>query len=157
MNHTGYTIESARLQKSPLCAPILRALPEWFGREDSIQSYIEDIDRMPTAVAYAGDDAIGFLTLNRHFEQSAEIHVMGVRPEWHRKGVGRALLTTVEAYLRTEGVRFLQVKTLGMNEPYETYAFTRAFYLGVGFIPLEAHKGLWGDFDVLQLVKYLAG
>jgi hypothetical protein len=34
------------------CAPILWALPAWFGIESATQQYIRDIEQLPTLVAW---------------------------------------------------------------------------------------------------------
>ena len=79
------------------CEPILRSLPAWFGIEEALLEYVRDMDRMPTFVALDGDLIVGFIALHRHFEYSAEMHVLGIRPEYHRKGIGRRLVTACEA------------------------------------------------------------
>lgn len=81
---------------------------------------------------------------------------MGVLPAYHRQGVGRRLISAVETYLRANGTRFLQVKTLSEAHPDPFYQRTRQFYLGTGFFPLETFVELWGsDEPSLQLVKCL--
>jgi ribosomal protein S18 acetylase RimI-like enzyme len=85
---------------------------------------------------------------------AAEIHVMAVLPTHHRQGIGRALVTTAEAHLQQQGVRFLQVKTLSEKHPDAGYAKTRAFYQGMGFTPLEEFVDLWGEgYPCLQMLK----
>ena len=93
------------------------------------------------------------LLLRRHFPEAAEIHLMAVHPSLHRRGIGRLLLRAVEADLRSAGVRWLQVKTLGPSKPSDAYAGTRAFYQAYGFAPLEEIHGLWGDNPCLVMVK----
>ena len=83
------------------------------------------------------------LLLRRHFPEAAEIHLMAVHPSLHRRGIGRLLLRAVEADLRSAGVRWLQVKTLGPSKPSDAYAGTRAFYQAYGFAPLEEIPRLW--------------
>ena len=78
--------------KSKVCESILRSLPLWFGLEYAIVNYIKDVKTMDTWVAYDGDSPIGFISIHKHFEYSAEIHVMGIRSEYHRKGIGHTLL-----------------------------------------------------------------
>jgi GNAT superfamily N-acetyltransferase len=96
-------------------------------------------------------------TIVRHSEYSAEVYVMGVRPEDHRKGIGRAMLQHAEDSLAREGVEFLQVKTLSPRHPDDGYKRTRAFYLAYGFRPLEEFPTLWSpDQPALQLVKAVA-
>ena len=80
--------------------PILRALPEWFGIEETTVQYIKDADTMPTMLAKDGDDVIGFISLHSHFSESVEMHCLGILPAYHRKGVGRQLVEAVESHLK---------------------------------------------------------
>ena len=92
---------------SAQCEPILRALPEWFGIEEATQQYVRDIEERLTFIAYAVDMLAGFLTIVEHSEFAAEIHVMVVLPQYHRRGMGRTLIQAAEGYLRVKGVEFL--------------------------------------------------
>ena len=67
------------------CEPVLRSLPDWFGIESAIVHYVHTIDNSPTFRALIGGHTAGFLTVTKHFEESAEIYVMAVRPEYHRR------------------------------------------------------------------------
>jgi len=61
-----------------------------------------------------------------------------------------------EEELRAEGVRYLQVKTLGPSRPDDEYERTRRFYEARGFVPLEEMFGVWLEDDpMLILVKAL--
>lgn len=149
-------IKGPILGQSELCGPILQALPDWFGIEEATRQYVADTAVLPTFLAFANNQTIGFLTLKPHTEYAAEIHVMGILPEWHRQGVGRALLAASEDHLREIGVEFLQVKTLSARHPDEGYGRTRQFYLAMGFRPLEEFPTLWGEANpCLQLIKVL--
>jgi GNAT superfamily N-acetyltransferase len=138
-------------ERSRLCESVLRELPEWFGIEEATAAYIRDVADLPTFAA--GEE--GFVSLKLHSPQAAELYVMGVRPRDHRRGLGTALLTAAEAYLRARGVVYLQVKTLGPSDPDAGYAKTRSFYLARGFVPLEEIHGLWERNPCLLLVKRL--
>ena len=132
----------------------MRALPEWFGIEEATRQYIQDIDALPTFLALTNGEAVGFLTLRQHTAYAAEIHVMGVRPEMHQRGVGKTLLDKAETYLQKQSVEYLQVKTLSPAHPDRGYAHTRAFYLAMGFRPLEELPTLWGPGNpCLQMIK----
>ena len=138
------------------CEAILRALPDWFGIESALVDYVRSTEALPTFLAEHAGVVAGFLTLKVHNGSSAEIYVMGVRPEQHRCGIGRALVRQAEAHLRAEGIEFLQVKTLGPSRPWEPYERTRRFYEQMGFRPLEENH-LWGEESpCLILVKHLA-
>ncbi|HEY1708017.1 MAG TPA: GNAT family N-acetyltransferase [Rhizomicrobium sp.] len=142
--------------KGALCARILATLPTWFGNPESNAAYERDVERMPVFAAIDAGEAIGFLALNRHTAYAQEIHVMGVRPEHHRSGAGRALVTAAETFARAQGARFLTVKTLSPSHPDPGYVKTRAFYEGVGFFPIEEVPLLWGpENPALMLIKTL--
>lgn len=141
---------------SAACAPVLRDLPDWFGIESATRRYIADIETLPTFRAVHDGETIGFLSLRRHFPESAEIHVMGIRAAAHRRGIGRRLVAAAEAHLRDDGCRCLQVKTVSPARACSHYARTRAFYRAVGFIPLEEFPTLWDPVNpCLLFVKSL--
>jgi GNAT superfamily N-acetyltransferase len=138
------------------CEAILRSLPDWFGIEDAIVSYVKDLRTMETFVADVDSEVVGFLTLKAHFPASAEIHVMGVVETHHGRGLGRRLVEHAEALLRERGVQYLQVKTLAPSHPDRHYARTRGFYEHLGFVPLEENE-LWGRTNpCLIMVKHLS-
>jgi len=151
-------IEGPLLGQGAVCETILRALPEWFGIEAATAQYIRDVDGLPTFVAWMDGRAVGFMTVKQHFPQAAELYVLGVLPEMHQRGVGRALFSAAEAYLHQQGVEYLQVKTLSASHPDPGYAKTRAFYEAIGFRPLEEFPTLWDEANpCLLMVKSVDG
>ena len=135
---------------------ILRALPDWFGIEAAIVDYARAADELPTFVAEAGGRTIGFVTLKQTSASAVELHVLGVVPEWHRRGVGRALVEHAAAYARAEGLAVLHVKTLSPSDPDPGYAATRRFYEAMGFVALEELPQVWGpENPCLILVRAL--
>lgn len=150
------TLRPLQSGEAGICERILRALPGWFGIEEAIVQYLKDVVVMETVVAEVSGAPVGFLTLNRHNDHSAEIHVIGVLPEHHGRGIGRTLVEHAERTLRDRGVAYLQVKTLGPSRPDPEYERTRGFYEHVGFHALE-ETNLWGDVNpCLIYVKHLA-
>ena len=141
----SYRIEGPCLGKAPLCEPILRSLPDWFGIEEAIVHYVGEIDRLPTFLAGDAGGVAGFVSIKQHYPSSAEVYVMAIRPEAHRQGVGRALIERAQEWLKGQGVEYLQVKTLGPLHGDAGYAKTRAFYTAVGFRPLEELTQLWDE------------
>ena len=159
---------------------LLRALPQWFGIEASNAAYVEAARRLPAFLAWpateptgteptgteptgtgpTGTDgdtgAAGVLLLERHFPGAAEICLLAVDPAYHRQGAGRALVAAAQAGLVSDGVEFLQVKTLGPSHPDEGYQRTRKFYAAVGFTPLEEIHGVWdAENPCLIMIKHL--
>ncbi|HXJ33014.1 MAG TPA: GNAT family N-acetyltransferase [Candidatus Eisenbacteria bacterium] len=139
------------------CTAILGALPDWFGIPESNTAYLQGLRELPAFVALRDGDVVGFASLRPHFERSAELEVMAVRPDQHRSGVGRALVRHCEAWLRARGFAVLHVKTLAPSHPDPFYARTRAFYLALGFEPVFETPALWGpENPALVSVKLLS-
>lgn len=158
----AFTIDGPLTDQGAVGERILGALPHWFGIEESNREYVHAAATLPTFVARepgappGPEGALGFVTVRRHFAESAELIVLGVLPDRHRHGVGRAMLTAVEAWLRADGVRYVQVKTLGPSRSDEGYRRTRAFYTAMGYAPLEETTALWGpEQPALIMIKCL--
>jgi len=143
-------------KKSEITNKILRALSAWFGIESAILDYVQDVKSMEFWAASENDQVIGFIAINKHFNKSAEIHVMGVIESQHRKGIGKLLVEKAESYLLDISISFLQVKTLSPAHPDKGYANTRLFYQSIGFTPIEEFKKLWNEANpALMMMKYL--
>ena len=150
-------------QAPQLVDRLLRSLPGWFGIESANAAYVAAAQTLPTYLAWPGTGhgpgtesrPVGVLLADRHFPAAAEIHLLAVDPAHHRRGVGRALIDALEHDLVADGVRLLQVKTLGPSDPDEGYRRTRRFYQAVGFEPLEELVGLWPGNPCLIMVKVL--
>jgi ribosomal protein S18 acetylase RimI-like enzyme len=151
-----FIIEGPLFGKSAVCRPILRSLPEWFGIQASILSYEAEIDSLPTFLACDSQNVFGFLSIKQHNPYSAEILVMGILPEVHRNGIGRALMNEAQSWLKKQGSQYVQVKTLGPSSDDQNYACTRAFYQAIGFKPLEEFDQIWNEQNpCLIMVKWL--
>ncbi len=149
-----FTIEGPLLVGSDDCERILRALPDWFGLEAALQSYAATIPTLPTFLAKMDDKVIGFLSLKQHNPYSAEIYVMGVLPDFHHGGIGRALMENAEGYAKSQRIEYLQVKTLGPSNDDPNYASTRTFYSALDFRPLEEFTQIWDENNpCLVMVK----
>jgi GNAT superfamily N-acetyltransferase len=143
-------------EKAAICDAILRSLPEWFGIEAAIVDYVQQSRGLPLFAAREAGSAVGFAALRVHTAFAAEICVMGVRAQMHRRGIGRLLITACERFCRGRGIEFLTVKTLDASRPHAGYARTRAFYLAQGFRPLEVLPTLWDPANpCLLLAKHL--
>lgn len=126
---------------------ILRSLPEWFGIEEAIVSYLQEIRTMSNYVAEINNQIIGFISINIHNKYSAEIHLTAIYKNYHNKKIGSKLLDYCENILKNKEIEFLQVKTLSETHPDKNYEKTRSFYFSKGFRPLEEIKKLWGEHN----------
>ena len=147
-------------QKSSAVADTIKTLPEWFGIPASNERYIKEVVSKDAFAAYhatrrasalipasnedhiieatakddlAANQPVGLIALRYHFQTTAEIWWMGVKPEFHRRGIGALLFDAAGSRAREKGCRTLAVLTLSPRNPYESYARTRAFYERQGF------------------------
>lgn len=133
--------------KSEICNSVLRSLPLWFGIEAAIVDYVNNVQSMDTWASYEGDLLTGFISIKRHFAETAEVYVVGIKDRFHRQGIGHQLLQVVKDDLRKNNFKFLTVKTLSEARPNKEYEQTRKFYLKAGFVPLEEFKTLWDEHN----------
>lgn len=135
---------------------LLASVPEWFGIPEANASYVADAARLPSYLAVDdGRDVVGVALLAEHFPESRELHLLAVRRDRHRQGVGRALVAAVVEDLRAQGVRLLEVHTVGPSYESEGYARTRAFYLSVGFVAMNELERIDWSGPTLILVRPL--
>lgn len=131
-------------EKSEISEGILKSLPNWFGIPESTQEYINVSIYLPLFVAIDESKPIGFISIKENNKYTAEIYVMGVLPDYHKQGIGRALFNKVLQWAKEKEYEFLQVKTLDESHPDVYYAGTRKFYQSIGFKPFECLPELWG-------------
>ena len=82
----------------------------------------------------------------------AEIYCMGVKKEFHRKGIGSLLVEALEASA-IQKYSYLQVKTVAQGH-YKEYDRTIAFYKNMGFKKMEVFPFLWDEWNpCLVMVK----
>ncbi|WP_026478211.1 GNAT family N-acetyltransferase [Alkaliphilus transvaalensis] len=143
-------------QKGIICESILRALPNWFGVEESIIDYVKTTKEMPFFAVYSDSEAVGFVAIKIHNRYTAEVCVMGILKEFHRKGIGSLLIRKCEQFCKENDIEFLTVKTLDESRLSKSYEKTRLFYVSMGFRPLEVFKTLWDESNpCLFMAKYI--
>ena len=139
-------------EKSKIVEEVLLDLPEWFGLPESTKSYIEESKKLPLLVAKKDDSIIGFMTLKETSQDVCEIHCMGIKKAYHRKGIGKKLQDSFEG-LAKEKYEYIQVKTVDEGH-YKEYDQTIAFYEEVGFKKMEVFPTLWDEWNpCLILIK----
>ena len=136
---------------------LLDGIPEWFGRPESNDEYVESARTLPTWAAVSDDgEVVGVCVVRHHTSVSSEIELIAVDRALHRHGVGRLLVGEVERELVTLGVRVLQVKTFGPSGNSAEYELTRRFYEAIGFLPMAENHDIWGaDTPCLIMVRFL--
>lgn len=149
-NHAKLRMVNDPLEKEQIAASVLADLPDWFGLPDSTANYVTQSKTMPFWTAEYQNESIGFAALKETGPRTAEIYVMGVRPQYHCFGVGKRLLSELRDYAREHGYRFLQVKTVQTGH-YAEYDRTNAFYQAMGFEELECFPDLWDPWNPCQV------
>ena len=71
--------------KVSIARSILEGLPEWFGILQARERYIERAGQLPMTAVSDGTEIIGFLSVENKTHVSSEVHVLGVRRDWHRR------------------------------------------------------------------------
>lgn len=85
-------------EKSKICDSILRALPNWFGIEESIIDYTNQVKEMSFCSAFVDGELVGFVAIKDHNSYTSEICVMGILTDFHRQGIGKELIHWCENY-----------------------------------------------------------
>ena len=139
-----------RQEKQRVARVILEALPEWFGIPEARENYIRESADEIILVSSEGGEPDGFLCLKETGRDTLELAVMGVLKEYHRQGVGTALVQAAKRIARERGYSFLQVKTVQMGR-YPEYDATNRFYLSLGFKEFEVFPTLWDEWNPCQI------
>ncbi|MCL1990404.1 MAG: GNAT family N-acetyltransferase [Defluviitaleaceae bacterium] len=148
-------VTNKRLKKT-YTEQILRVLPDWFGKEDSLLEYVETVDKHPFWGVFEAGVCVGFASGMIHHERTGEIYVCGLHPDYHRKGLGRRLYETLENYFICQGCEYVMVKTLSPLHPDIHYAKTRKFYEAVGLKGFYTDHDIWGhENPCLIMLKYI--
>ena len=132
-------------EKARIVEEILLDLPEWFGLPESTRGYIDQSKELTLFAAKNRENMIGFITLKETSEDVCEVHCMGIKKEYHRKGVGKKLHYAFEDFAK-EKYEFIQVKTVDEGY-YNEYNQTIAFYKSVGFKKMEVFPTLWDEWN----------
>ena len=137
-------------EKENITRMILESRPEWFGIPEAREAYIAESKGNPFFCALDGETPVGFLYLKETGRHTVELAVMGVRKEWHRRGVGGALFDAAKQEAKKRVYSFIQVKTVQMGK-YAEYDATNRFYLSLGFQELEVFPTLWDARNPCQI------
>ena len=137
-------------EKRRIARLILEALPEWFGIQEARETYIRESADEIMFVSEQDGRPNGFLCLKETGKDTVELAVMGVLKEYHRQGLGSALVEAAKAIAAEQGYSFLQVKTVQMGR-YPEYDRTNRFYQSLGFREFEVFPTLWDERNPCQI------
>jgi GNAT superfamily N-acetyltransferase len=130
--------------RGALCREVLASLPAWFGIPEAVEAYVAAADELPMLACFdSAGDVTGFVSVKANTAVASEVHVIGVKPGFRRRGIGRVLIEAAAWLAAAEGARFLTVKTLSPANPDPNYAATHAFYAALGFLPIDEFPTLW--------------
>jgi ribosomal protein S18 acetylase RimI-like enzyme len=142
--------------KKKICQGVLDDLPDWFGIPESVDAYVRTVEDLSMFGFALDDQIVGFISLKEHNKFVAEAYVLGVKRDWHRRGIGRRLFEHAAVKLQAQGFSYLTVKTVASDRPNKEYAGTRRFYEALGFLPVEVFPTLWGpENSCLLMIKPL--
>ena len=137
-------------EKRRIARLILETLTDWFGIPEARETYIRESADEIMLVSEENGESNGFLCLKETGKDTVELAVMGVLPEYHRKGIGTKLFEAAKKIAVEKGFSFLQVKTVQMGK-YEEYDRTNRFYLALGFKEFEVIPTLWDERNPCQI------
>lgn len=143
-------------QKQQIARQVLEALPEWFGIEQAREEYISDSTGQMFFASIHNEQPVGFLCLKPTGRDTVELAVMGVRKEYHRQGIGRALVKSACQMAKKQGFSFMQVKTVQMGH-YPEYDATNRFYQSLGFKEFEVFPTLLDEWNPYQIYVMFLG
>jgi ribosomal protein S18 acetylase RimI-like enzyme len=154
---TGVDVRPLTAADGDACDRIVLGLPYHFGHEGGRADCAAAVRRERGLVAVEGSEVVGFLTFAPRFDEAAEITWMAVRADRRRRGVGHALVSTLEALLTSEGRRTLLVLTVSPSdrgeEPPDGYQATRAFYRSVGFVLARDLPKEWESDTAVLMIR----
>ena len=78
-------------EKQKVARTVLEALPDWFGIPQAREDYIKNSAGLVFFAAYDKEQPAGFICLKETGKDTAEVYVMGVLQEYHRKGIGTVI------------------------------------------------------------------
>ena len=142
--------------KDRICRDILEDLPDWFGIPKSVDAYVRSVAELLMFGFALDDQIVGLISLKEHNRFVAEAYLLGVKRDWHRRGIGGRLIEYAAVKLQAQGLSYLTVKTVAADRPNEEYVGTCRFYEALGFLPVEVFPTLWGPKNpCLLMIKPL--
>ena len=147
-------VETEHAAKSRICEEVLRALPKWFGIEEAVCEYVDNVKECLFVTATLYKKVIGFCAVSVNYDINADLYVLGIFEEFHGRRIGKRMMEFVNSYCKRNAIPYMTVKTLSEKHSDENYRKTRLFYESCGFRAFEEFPTLWGeDNPCLYMLK----
>lgn len=114
---------------------IAKSLPDYFDRK-GLMNIKRDVKNHILYGAFLNNEMIGFVTYKKINPEVIEMTWMGIKEEFHSKGIGKKMIMHSLRELKNK-YKICEVKTLAETCLDAGYERTRKFYKKIGFIPLE--------------------
>lgn len=152
-------IEELKSRQDRVVGKILRTLPEYFGFESAIVDYC-DCARQSAYTTYAAvskkHNVLGVSMIVMNNEMTAQLWLIAVSRESHRRGIGGLLLERSEQGAREMGRQYIMAKTIGPSQKNPNYLKTFEFYRKNGYsMVFEIADQIWGGSHCAIMVKKL--
>lgn len=141
----SFTREIAENLKTDICDKVLRTLPDWFGIEEAIVEYGQEVKQLDFIKVEYHHMVIGFCAYKVNYGINCDLYVLGIYHDFHRFGIGSKLIEYINNEVKKQEVKYLSVKTLSDTHVDSYYGKTRNFYIKNGFYPFEELPNLWGE------------
>jgi len=154
MNHRIEQINEPEI-KQKIAIEVIATLPEWFGNAEANNKYVEELKQYAFfSVFRETNEVIGFASLKIHHSKTADIFIVGIKPEFQRQRIGKELFLVCEKYCKLNKCTRIVVKTLSELSQYEPYLRTVRFYKKLGFEELITFDEFWDiNNKCLLLIK----
>jgi GNAT superfamily N-acetyltransferase len=137
------------------CREITATLPNWFGIPEANERYAKGMLQCVTFVAFDDTNCVGLIALEFPFKNNANIYWLGVKGNYHGKGIGSCLIEEAERYCRDKGCNSITVETLSQKEADINYLKTYQFYEKLTFQPLFELNTYGPDHLMVYMQKTL--
>jgi GNAT superfamily N-acetyltransferase len=155
-----YAIRSARIEELPQLSKIEQAAAIWF--RDTPYAFLADGEPLPIEfiqqrfqagqvwVAVDRDDIVIGFTITREVDRTLYLQEIDIAPEHGQRGIGRALIQTVQTWGSRSGYAVMSLST------FRDLPWNAPFYAKLGFRILDAAE-LTPGFQQIRQQERKAG
>lgn len=158
MKNTGHIVEIELISPDiaeALCRQITIDLPEYFGLPAINEHYALGVKSKINFAAKLREKFVALLSMDFPYPSNGNIYWMGILRDYHRTGIGMALVDEAVRYAKEKGARTMTVETLAESESDENYLKTYRFYQACGFSPMFNLKPQGYEWNMVYMIKIL--